>query len=177
MEIDDSLYLFPAIMKVYSISKWAFRAICVLILILPVGRHWKLLTTGSKAQGTVTQIVVLSKEVLGKVTQKAEASEIEFMVEGLSYQAHGPLNYEYTPGRNIMVFYDRDEPSHNCIATFTGFYLGNYTVLPIILLVLWVAFYMSFNNYRRKQRFNKSKMQQKARNKAPRNTQPLRRIP
>lgn len=163
-------------MKVYSISKWAFRGICILILLLPLGRHWKLLITGSKARGTVTQVEVLTREVLGKVTEIVEASEIEFMVEGQSYQAHGPLNYEYTPGRNIMVFYDPDEPSRNCIATFTGFYLGSYTVLPIILLVLWAAFYMSFNNYRRKQRFKKSKWQQQARNKAHRNAQPLKRI-
>ena len=163
-------------MKVYSISKWAFRGICLLILLLPVGRHWKLLTTGSKARGTVTQMAVLTKKVLGKVTEKAEASEIEFMVEGRSYKAQGPLNYEYTPGRKIMVFYDREEPSHNCISTFSGFYLSNYTVLPIILLVLWVAFYMSFNNYQRKQRFKKGKWQQQVRNKAHRNAQPIKRI-
>jgi len=164
-------------MKVYSISKWAFRGICLLILLLPVGRHWKLLTTGSKARGTVTEFVARTREVLGKTTEVAEASEIEFIVEGLSYKAYGPLNYEYIPGRNIVVFYDRDEPSHNCIATFSGFYLGNYTVLPIIMLVLWAAFYMSFNNYQRKQRFRKSKWQQQVRNKAQRNAQPLKRIP
>ena len=164
-------------MKVYSISKWAFQAICVLIIFLPVGRHWKLLTTGSKAQGTVSELVVRTKEVLGKETESGFANEIEFEVDGNTYHAFGPLNYEYTPGRNIMVFYDRDEPSHNCIATFSGFYLSNYTVLPIILLVLWAAFYMSFNNYQRKQRFNKSKWQRTEQNKAHRNAQPLRRIP
>jgi len=162
-------------MKVYSISKWTFRGICALILLLPVGRQWKLLTTGSKARGTVTQMVVIPQEVLGKVTKLEEANEIEFMVESISYKALGPLNYEYTPGRTIMVFYDRNEPSHNCIATFTGFYLSNYTILPIILLVLWAAFYLSFNNYQRKQRFNKSKWQQ-VRNKAHQKAQQIKRI-
>lgn len=163
-------------MKVYSISKWTFRAICILILLLPVGRHWKLLSTGSKAQGTVTQMAVLPQEILGKVTGIDEASEIEFIVEGRIHKAHGPLNYEYIPGRNVLVFYDPDEPSHNCIATFSGFYLSNYTVLPIILLVLWAAFYMSFNNYRRKQRFNKSKWGQQSRDNSQRNAQPFKRI-
>lgn len=163
-------------MKVYSISKWAFRAICVLILLLPVGRHWKLLSTGNRTRGTVTQMVALTKQVLGEVTEIVEASEIEFIVDGHSYQAHGPLNYEYTAGRNIIVFYDQDDPSHNCIVTFSGFYLSNYTVLPIILLVVWAAFYMSFNNYQRKQRFKKSKWQQQARNKTQRIAKPLKRI-
>ena len=157
-------------MKVYSISKWAFRAICLLILILPVSRHWRLLSTGDKARGTVTEQVVRKKEILGKETEAGFASEIQFAVDGRNYQAYGPLNYEYTLGRTIMVFYNQEEPSQNCIATFGGFYHNNYTVLPIILLVLWAAFYMSFNNYRRKQRFKKS--QWKGQWKA----QPFRRI-
>jgi len=147
-------------MKVYSISKWTFRAICVLILILPVGRQWKLLTTGAKTRGTVTELVVRTREVLGKETETGFASEIEFLVDGRSYQAHGPLNYEFKTGRSIVVFHDREDPSNNCIATFSGFYLDNYTVLPIILLVLWAAFYLSFNNYQRKQRFKKTRRKQ-----------------
>ena len=143
-------------MKVYSISKWTFRAICLLILILPVSRHWRLLSTGEKARGTVTEQVIRKKEILGKETDAGFASEIQFEVDGKNYQAYGPLNYEYAPGRSIMVFYVPEEPSQNCIATFGGFYHNNYLVLPIILLVLWAAFYMSFNNYSRKQRFKKS---------------------
>jgi len=149
-------------MKVYSISQWAFVAICLLILILPVGRHWKLLTTGSKIQGTVTQMTAITRKILGKQTQYGHASKIEFVVEGQTYMAHGPLNYEYDSGRRVMVYYDENEPSYNCISTFSGFYLDNYTVLPIILLVLWAAFYMSFNNYQRRQRFKKYKAWQNA---------------
>jgi len=147
---------------VYSISKWAFRAICVLILLLPVGRQWKLLTTGSKIQGIVTNMSALTKEVLGKETEMGYASKIEFVVDGQSFTAHGPLNYEYDSGRKVMVYYDKNEPSINCVATFSGFYLDNYTVLPIILLVLWAAFYLSFNNYQRRQRFKKHKAWQSA---------------
>ncbi len=150
-------------MKVYSISQWAFRAICVLILLLPVGRHWKLLTTGTKARGTVTQMTALTQKVLGKETEYGYASEIEFLVNGQIYKAHGPLNYEYDPGREITVFFDQKDPSSYCIATFSGFYLVNYTVLPIILLVLWAAFYLSFNNYQRRQRFKKNKAWKSAR--------------
>jgi hypothetical protein len=149
-------------MKVYSISQWVFVAICILILILPVGRQWKLLTTGSKVQGTVTQMTAITRKILGKQTQYGHASKIEFVVEGQTYTALGPLNYEYDSGRRVMVYYDNHEPSQNCILTFSGFYLDNYTVLPIILLVLWAAFYMSFNNYQRRQRFRKHKAWQNA---------------
>ena len=156
-------------MKVYSISKWAFMAISLLILVLPVSRHWKLLSTGEKTPGKVTQLVTRTKELMGKETESGFASEIEFMVDGNTYHAYGPLNYEYSPGRCIMVYYHHEDPSLNCIATFSGFYLTNYTVVPIIVLTLWYAFYLSFNNYRRKQKFKK---------RGPRrSTYPSRRIP
>ena len=113
--------------------------------------------------------MVRTKEVLGNETESGCASEIEFKVGGTTYRAYGPLNYEYAPGRSIKVFYNREDPSLNCIATFSGFYLSSYTVLPIILLVLWAAFYMSFNNYRKKQRFKRSG--------PTRSTHPSRRIP
>jgi hypothetical protein len=144
-------------MKVYSISKWAFGAICLLIIILPVSRHWKLLATGDKAQGTVTGFVMHKEDVLVGESELYYASEIVFYVDGNAQSTYGPANYPYKNGRKIKVFYQEDNPSENCIATFSGFYLDNYTVLPIILLTLWTAFYMSFNNYRKNQSFRKVK--------------------
>ena len=142
-------------MKEYSISKWAFRGICVLIIILPVSRHWRLLTGGDHAMGTVTGFVMHAEDNLVGESEVFYASEVSFQVDGREHKAHGPANYEYKTGRKIRVFYDPGEPSQSCLFTFSAFYLDNYTVLPIILLVVWAAFYLSFNNYRRKQRFKK----------------------
>lgn len=137
-------------MKVYSISKWTFRGICLLILLLPVSRHWKLLTTGSSTRGTVTQYTArIVEDIMGERNLE-QASEIEFLVDGVSHLTYGPKNYEYDVGRSLKVFYMRKDPSHNCIATFSGFYLSNYTILLIILITVWYAFYLSFNNYRRR---------------------------
>lgn len=139
-------------MKVYSISKWACRGICLLILLLPVSRHWQLLTTGGRTTGRVTEHVMRIVETMVGERELVQASEIEFEAGGVTHKAYGPLNYEYTLGRTIIVFYNRKDPAHNCIFTFSGLYLTNYTVLPIILLTLWYAFYLSFNNYRRKRK-------------------------
>ena len=137
-------------MKVYSISKWAFRGICLLILILPVSRHWQLLTTGSRTTGTVTQYTArIVEDIMGE-RNLVQASEIEFMVDGAVHKTYGPTNYEYDTGRTLKVFYMRKDPSDNCIATFSGFYMSNYTILPIILITVWFAFYLSFNNYRKR---------------------------
>lgn len=156
-------------MKVYSISKWTFRGICILILLLPVSRHWQLLTTGDKAVGTVTQYTSrIVEDIMGE-RDLEQASEIEFMVDGVSHKTYGPDNYEYDVGRTLKVFYLQKDPSHNCVATFSGFYLNYYTVLPIILLTVWYAFYLSFNNYRRRMKKpNYPQADSKARSARPR---------
>ncbi len=142
-------------MKVYSISKWAFRGICILILLLPVSRHWQLLITGGKAVGTVTQYTSRIVEDIMGARDLVQASEIEFIVDGVAHLTYGPKNYEYDVGRNLKVFYTQKDPSHNCIATFSGFYLSNYTILPFVLFTVWLAFYLSFNNYRKRMKMPK----------------------
>jgi len=137
-------------MKVYRISKWVFAGICILILLLPVSRHWKLLTTGERTTGTVTQMVRRIMEKRPGERYPVQASEIEFMVNGIPYKTYGPSNFEYREGRQLTIFFDRKTPSENCVCTFTGFYLNNYVVLPIVLLTVWAAFYLSFNNYRKR---------------------------
>ena len=155
-------------MKVYSISKWAFRGICVLILLLPVSRHWQLLTTGSRTTGIVTQYTArIVEDIMGE-RDLEQASEIEFEVNGAVHKTYGPKNYEYDVGRSLKVFYMRKDPSHNCIATFSGFYLSNYTILPLILITVWFAFYLSFNNYRKRMKMPKGSSRAKS------NTHPAR---
>lgn len=142
-------------MKVYRISKWAFGGICLLILLLPVSRHWRLLSTGERTTGTVTRYTIRVAEEIVSEIDLVRASEIEFEVDGVIHQTYGPPNYEYETGRNMTVFYMQKDPSHNCIATFSGFYLSNYTVLPIVLITFWYAFYLSFNM--RKKRMKRPK--------------------
>ena len=85
-------------MKVYSISKWAFYAISLLILALPVSRHWKLIATGGRAEGTVTGYVLRPREVMGGEVVLYHASRIEFVADGKSCIAYGPADFEYKEG-------------------------------------------------------------------------------
>jgi hypothetical protein len=91
-------------MKVYRISKRAFLGICLLILILPVSRHWKLLTTGGRTTGTVNQTEMRIVETIGDEKEILFQSEIEFLVNGAAYKTYGPANFEYQPGRSVPVF-------------------------------------------------------------------------
>ena len=140
-------------MKVYSISKWTFRGICLLILLLPVSRHWRLLTGGERTTGTVTRYMERREDSRYPV----EASEIEFLVDGRIHKAYGPANYEYEQGRTLQIFYARNDPSTNFVASFSGFYLSGYTILPLILITVWYAFYLSFNNYRKRMKMPKGR--------------------
>lgn len=144
-------------MKVYRISKWAFGGICLLILLLPVSRHWKLLTRGIRTTGTVTEYRYKMLEDGKGERYPVEASEIEFEADGVIHRAFGPDNYEYRKGRKVTIFYRQDHPADNCVVTFTGFYLNYYTAIPIVLLAVWYAFYLSFNNYRKRMKMPKFK--------------------
>jgi hypothetical protein len=139
-------------MKVYSISRWAFYGICVLILVLPVSRHWKLLVAGESAKGVVGKYQTFIVEHEIGEDEAAYASSVEFVVEEETFVTHGPANYKYKEGRDVRVRYDPDDPGHNCLLTFTGLYLNDYSILPLFLLTVWGAFYLSFNNYRKKKR-------------------------
>ena len=137
-------------MKVYRISKWAFGGICLLILLLPLSRHWKLLLRGDRTRGTVTSYARRFEEGRDHSRYPVEASEIEFKAEGNTCFTYGPANIEYKKGRQVPVFYNPEKPEVNCVATFSAIYLTNYLAVPMILLMVWSAFYLSFNNYQKR---------------------------
>ncbi len=139
-------------MKVYSISHWAFYGICFLILALPVSRHWRLLVGGKSAPGEVQQFERHLMERRFGENEMEWASTVAYESGGRTYLTHGPWNYPYREGRTVKVRYDPDDPARHCLLTFSWFYLDNYTILPLILITVWGAFYLSFNNYRKRQR-------------------------
>lgn len=134
-------------MKTYRISSLTFVIVTLLIMVLPVSRKWRLILHGKKATGVVS----VYKPVVRKNADDAKtldyASEIRFRAGDSLHVALGPLGLKYKRGRTVGVLYDPDDPGRNCILTFTGLYLSDYSALPLLLLILWGAFYLSFNNY------------------------------
>jgi hypothetical protein len=162
-------------MKVYSISKWTFWGICLLIVTLPLSRQWKLITSGERATGTVKEFTMIVHEDIVGVREIRYVSEVQFEAEGLTLKAYGPSGYEYELERSIRLIYNPSDPSEYCLLTFTGFYLNNYMILPLVLLIVWAAFYLSFNSYTKKKRSSSSQeltsSPYKSRKKAPRTVQ------
>jgi hypothetical protein len=139
-------------MKMYRISIWAFCGICALILALPVSRHWKLLASGVRTRGVVVDYVqyVYTYSTGDRVLRNASA--IWFPAGDSMLVLYGPEDMVMEPGREVTVWYDPEEPSRNCLATFSGFYLSTYTILPMVLLIIWAAFYLSYSYYWKRSR-------------------------
>ena len=144
-------------MKVYSISKWTFFGICLLIVTLPLSRQWKLIASGERATGTVKEFTMIVHENIAGEREIQYVSEVQFKSKGQVLKAYGPSGYEYNAGRSIRLIYNDADPSEYCLLTFSGFYFNNYLILPIVLLVVWVSFYLSFNSYSKKKRQSRSK--------------------
>ena len=136
-------------MKTYSISGWTFAIVSLLILALPLSRKWRLIIRGEKANGVVS----VYKPVVRKHSDDSKtldyASEVLFRVGDSTYAARGPEGIRYERGRRVTVLYDPEDPGRNSILTFSALYLSDYSALPLVLLILWSAFYLSFNNYSR----------------------------
>lgn len=139
-------------MKLYSISKFIFWSVIVLILLLPVGRHWRLLSMGERVEGTVTAFEAQSKINMIGETELFYASEVQFMAGDSLVHTLGPVDHEMKTGRVIPVYYLQADPSQNCLFNFTCLYLTSYSILPVILLIVWYAFYLTYNNYHRENR-------------------------
>jgi hypothetical protein len=136
-------------MKLYSISKIVFWTVMVLILLLPLGRHWRLLSFGERVTGTVGEYTRQKKVDFFGEAQLIEASEVLFPVGDSLYKTLGPVDFELEQGKPIVVYYKPGDPSHNCLFNFSCFYMSSYSILPLILIIVWYAFYLSYNNYHR----------------------------
>ena len=84
-------------------------------------------------------------------------NDISFLAGDTLYTIAAPTEQEMEPGRELRVCYARRDPSRFCVLNFACLYLTPYTALLIILSVVWYAFYLSFNIYRREYREHKAK--------------------
>ena len=139
-------------MKIYPISMWAFYGICFLILLLPVSRHWRLIAQGKKVQGTVTGYTARHRELGDGHVAMEYASEIVYTVGDTTYRTYGPTDLEYREDRKVPVLVDPGEPSRGITLTFSAIYLNLYSAVSVVLLILWAAFYLSFNSYSKRTR-------------------------
>jgi len=129
----------------------------VLILLLPMGRHWRLFSFGERVEGTVEEFTRHKSVDFFGEAKLIEASEVHFLVGDSMYITLGPVDLGLDVGKKIPVYYSSKDPSENVLFNFSCLYLSSYSIFPLILIFVWWAFYLSYNNYHKEK---KGKVQQ-----------------
>lgn len=124
----------------------------ILIILAPIYGNWDLISNGERCQGTVFEIKEIKQQLFYETYP-----QISYKVDGKIYKIQGPENADYAIGSKLELIYPQDEPSEAIIYSISGFLSQWYTIMALVLLIMWNAFYLSFlkgkpkydNSYRR----------------------------
>jgi hypothetical protein len=126
------------------IPKPVFYLVLVLIALLPLSKKAGLLLFGERTTGTAVDFGVIDSNKSYKYPGHYHVSMIRYIADGNEYMVSGPMNVIYEIGETVTVIYDKDDPSHHSLLTFTSLYSGYGMILAGFVLILWMAFYLTF---------------------------------
>lgn len=127
----------------FKISKLQFWAVALLILLLPLSTKYKLIIKGEK---TIGQVIDHKKVESIRLSGGDTYSVIQFKADSVTVRMYGPENTIYELGDSITVYYDKENPENCMILTFAYIYTGRSAIIPLVLLLLWIAFYNAFKD-------------------------------
>lgn len=132
------------------ISRRKFLIVTILFALIPLSTHWKLFLFGQKTTGTVVKPKISSPLLYST----DRYSIIEFKThEAKKILIYGPEDLEYPIGKEFKILYNKNKPQNYVILNAAGLLLTNKVILPIVALILWISFYLSFGQEaKRKQR-------------------------
>lgn len=111
----------------------------ILIILAPIYGNWDLISNGERCQGTVFEIKEIKQQLFYETYP-----QISYKVDGKTYKIQGPENADYAIGSKLELIYPQDEPSEAIIYSISGFLSQWYTIMALVLLIMWNAFYLSF---------------------------------
>jgi len=126
-------------------KRFRYYFINLLIILIPIYGNWDLIRDGKRCTGTVVDI----KEIKQQLFYESYPI-ISYQVGEKSYQIKGPENADYALGTKLELIYPEDKPSGAIIYSVLGFLSQWYSVLALVLLIFWNAFYLSFLKDRHK---------------------------
>ncbi len=123
-----------------------FWFITIILLSLPVTTQYRLLIFGKYTNGIVVDhkqvndlgIATLGSDVYPVIQFKTQNEEV--------FQMYGFENFEYPIGTQLRVVYNPDNPKSCIIFTFGNLYTSRRAIIPGILFLLWLAFYLAFKS-------------------------------
>lgn len=125
-------------MRIY-IRKSMFYLILVLIALLPLSKKSGLLISGKRTTGTVVDYGMIDH-----YKTHSQVSVISYTVSGTEYFAESPLDVIYDLGKQVTIIYDKDDPTRYTLLTITALYSGQGLVLALFVLIIWMAFYLTW---------------------------------
>lgn len=144
-------------MRIY-VSKPVFYLILVLILLLPLSKKSSLIFFGKRVSGTVTGYALIEGNSRSeRFPGNFNVSIISFTSNGKEYKVNSPLNVVYDLGETITVIYDLKSPENNILLTFSALYSGYGLILAMFVMMIWMAFYLTFGSRKTKRPGHKPK--------------------
>ena len=123
----------------FQISKRLFYFVLILILLLPLIIKSKLLLFGATTEGEVIYL---------KRTMSFRSSYlypiIQFETEESVITMSGTQNSTPEIGEKVRIIYEKGNPINCMIFSFSYIYLNFSSVIPGILLLIWLAIYSTY---------------------------------
>ena len=151
-----AIEIFIPIFKLIAFSmipKPVFWFILVLILLLPFTRNWKLLVFGDYTRGKVKEVKTTIDMIDKTFGGETSVSVIDYAVKGELYEVNGPIDLKLPEGKKLPIVYNKENPNEYLIINIRTIYLGKMVILPFVLFVIWISFYLSIRESNRPKYF------------------------
>lgn len=125
------------------VSRPVFWTVTIGLLLLPLSTKYRLLIFGHRAHGVVMPMHELTNKP-PETRWAYQCNVIRFYADGKIVQFSGPENANYQYGQVVPVLYLPHDPTNCMVLSFSGLFLDITSVIPLILFVLWLAFYFAF---------------------------------
>ncbi len=128
-----------------KINRNTFYITIVLIMLLPISKQWKLLMYGTRTTGVAVDYQILNQRAdMQYNSSYAKTTIFQYKVGNRNYRILGPSNSVYELGEERKIIYDKRRPSKSIIPTFAYLYSFPRIIIPLLVLLVWIAFYTSF---------------------------------
>jgi hypothetical protein len=112
-------------------------------MLLPISKQWKLLIFGVRTTGVAVDYKILNSRAEYN-SEYAKTTIFQYKVGNTAYRILGPSNSVYELGEERRIIYDQKRPSKSMIPSLAYLYSFHRIIIPILILLVWIAFYTSF---------------------------------
>lgn len=125
-----------------TVKRKTFYKVLIFLLLSPLLLKSELLLFGQKTKGVAMYNITRSTS-----RGSSNYTLVQFKVGEKTYDLLGPQNILYEEGEKFTVLYIKEKPSKNMIYTFSNIYLTFTSVIPCILLLIWITIYLTFGEH------------------------------